>query len=90
MLFDLEEDPHEMSDLVVDSVDDPAVHRTIEQMRGILEAICDPGEIDNRVKRDQRVRRHELARTGQLYQEMWKRGYERRSDQLVPRNQEFR
>jgi choline-sulfatase len=85
MLFDLKDDPHEMSDLVVDAADDPAMQERVEQMRARLIAICDPSEIDARVKADQRARRQELAESGQLFDEMWKRGYERRSDRLVLR-----
>ena len=85
MLFDLKDDPHEMSDLVVDAADDPTLQEMVEQMRARLIAICDPSEIDVLVKADQRARRQELADSGQLFDEMWKRGYERRSDRLVPR-----
>ena len=59
--------------------------KMVEQMRARLIAICDPSEIDARVKADQRARRQELADSGQLFNEMWKRGYERRSDRLVLR-----
>jgi choline-sulfatase len=85
MLFDMVADPHEMTDLAADSADDPGVNETILDMRARLDEICDPGAIDARVKRDQRARRNELAETGQLFEEMWKRGYERRTDKLVPR-----
>ena len=88
ILFDLEEDPHEMYDLVLDRSGDPHTLATINRLRKMLCQIWSPEAVDARAKADQRALRARLASSGQLVEEMWKRGYERNPDHLVPR-QEF-
>jgi choline-sulfatase len=85
MLFDLASDPHEMHDLVAEQPDSPRVQETIRRLRQLLYGVCCPEAVDARVKADQRARRKELAESGRLFEEMWKRGYERRTDRLVHR-----
>ncbi len=86
MLFDLEEDPHEMHDLVMERREAPQVQ---ERMQRMLYRICCPEAIDARAKADQRARKRELMESGQLADEMWKRGYEKNPERLVPRKAFF-
>jgi len=44
--------------------------------------------VDARAKADQRALRRELRASGRLVEEMWRRGYERDPDRLVPRPEE--
>ena len=83
MLFDLEEDPHEMRDLA--QVEDARAQATIARMRRMLYRICCPEAVDARAKADQRARRREMLADGRLFEEMWKRGYEKNPERLVPR-----
>jgi hypothetical protein len=85
MLFDLASDPHELHDLVAEQPDSPRVRETVRRLRRLLYGVCCPEAVDARVKADQRARRKGLAESGRLFEEMWKRGYERRTDRLVHR-----
>ena len=85
MLFDLDHDPLEMHDLVLERPDDPSVKETIDRMQGLLEEVCSPGAVDARAKADQLDLRDSLEKSGRLGDELWKRGYERRTDRLVAR-----
>ncbi len=89
MLFDLEVDPLEMHDLVLERPEDPEVAMTIRRLRRMLCEICSPEAVDARAKADQRRLREELKVSGRLVEEMWRRGYERNSDRLVPRPEEL-
>ncbi|SMX91039.1 choline-sulfatase [Brevibacterium aurantiacum] len=51
-LFDLEADPYESTDLA----SDPNYASVLERMRGELRTICDPAEVDHRVRAEQRQR----------------------------------
>ena len=77
-----------MHDLVLDRPEDPHTLATISRLRRMLCQVCSPEAVDARAKADQRALRARLASSGQLVKEMWKRGYERNPDRLVPR-QEF-
>ena len=88
MLFNLERDAHEMHDLVLEQPEAPHVQEAIRRLRRMLYRVCSPEAVGARVRADQRALRERLAESGQLVEEMWKRGYERNPDRLVPR-QEF-
>jgi choline-sulfatase len=85
MLFDLEADPLEMRDLVLERPEDPEVEATVRRLREMLCGVCSPEAVDARAKADQRRRREELKATGRLAEEMWRYGYERDPDRLTPR-----
>jgi choline-sulfatase len=85
MLFNLEEDPHEMRDLALDRPEDPEVKATIQRLRKMLCEVCSPEAVDERAKADQGRLRQELRESGRLFEEMWKRGYERNPDRLIHR-----
>ena len=70
---------------VVEQPNAPEIQSTIRHFRQQLYQICAPETIDARVKADQRARRRELAQSGRLFDEMWKRGYEKNPDQLIHR-----
>ena len=84
MLFNMKADPLELDDLLVDDrITDES--RAIERRLGdALGEICDPDEVDTRCKAAQKQRRDELESTGQLFDELNKRGFERTAEQLVP------
>ena len=88
MLFDLESDPQELHDLAVDRPEDPATMDVIARCRRILYDLCCPEAVDARAKSDQRAFRAELDATGQLAEEMHKRGYQRSNTaELVTRRE---
>ena len=87
MLFDLQDDPQELHDLVVHRLDDPDVQDTIRRLRSMLCGICSPEGVDVRAKGGQRALRAELLASGQLVEEMYKRGYERIPDRLITRKE---
>lgn len=85
MLFDLEQDPLEMQDRVLDRPDDPETLRATRDLRRILYGLCCPEAVDARAKADQRAARKALAKDGRLFELMTKRGYERDPEHLVHR-----
>ena len=87
MLFNLEEDPLEMHDLALERPDDPDVRNTVRRLRKTLCGICSPEAVGARAKADQRALRERLAKSGQLFDELWKRGYERNAERLIPRRE---
>ena len=87
MLFDLEQDPHEMHDLVVEQPEAVCTQETIRRLRGMLYRVCAPEAVDARAKADQRALRERLAASGQLFEELWRRGYERNAERLVARKE---
>ncbi len=89
MLFDLEEDPLEMRDLMLEKPGDPDVESTFYRLRKMLCEICSPEAVDARAKADQRALRQELKASERLVEEMWRRGYERNPDRLVHRPEEL-
>ncbi|MBN1808215.1 MAG: sulfatase-like hydrolase/transferase [Planctomycetes bacterium] len=86
MLFDLENDPQELDDLIVSAPDRGAVKDAVVRARRWFCNICSPQAVDVRAKHDQAVLRAELERSGQLVKEIEKRGYKPRTDALVPRD----
>ncbi len=88
ILFNLEKDPHEMHDLVLEQGEDAEVKATVRLLRAMLCNICSPEAVDARAKADQRELRQELTESGQILHELWRRGYERDPDRMVSR-QEF-
>jgi choline-sulfatase len=87
MLFNLEEDPHEMHDLALERPEDPEVKATIRRLRKMLCEVCSPEAVDARAKADQRRLRAELKASGRLVEEMYRRGYERNPDRLIHRSE---
>ena len=85
MLFNLEQDPLEMHDLVAEKPGDPDVEDTVLCLRKMLCGVCSPEAVDARAKADQRNLREDLRRSGRLFDELWRRGYERIADRLVRR-----
>jgi choline-sulfatase len=85
MLFDLAKDPHEMHDLVVENPEDEQVQQVLRRMRLALGRIVSPEAADARAKADQAALRAQMAESGLLFDELWRRGYERRADRLVAR-----
>ena len=87
MLFDLQADPLELHDLMRERPDDPAVQKKARELRGVLTEVCDPEAAAARCQTDQLALREEMAQSGLLLDELWKRGYERQVDRLVPRQE---
>jgi choline-sulfatase len=85
LLFDLARDPLEMHDLVVEQPESVQVKATIRRLRGLLCGVCSPEAVDARARADQRRLRRELTENGQLAEMIWKAGYERNPDRLIPR-----
>ncbi len=85
ILFNLQQDPLEMHDLVQERGGDREVEATVRRLRNILCNICSPEAVDARVKADQLALRRELTESGRLFDEQWRRGYERNPDALIHR-----
>lgn len=84
-LFDLSDDPHEMRDLLTpDRITDDS-RAVAARLARSLAAIVDVEDADARCKATQAMTRNRLAASGQLFDELDRRGYERRADDLVPR-----
>lgn len=60
-LFDLAQDPHELHDLALDGVNDPAILAAWREGERRLRAICDPEEVNARCFADQGRRIAELG-----------------------------
>jgi len=52
-----------------------------------VRCFCSPEAVNTRAKADQLALREEMAASGQLFDELWRRGYERNADRLVPREE---
>ncbi len=87
ILFDLEKDPQEMHDLVAERPGDPKVGAVIGRLRRMLCRVCSPEAVDARAKADQRALRQKLRESGQLVEEMYKRGYEKNPERLITRRE---
>lgn len=85
MLFDLEQDPDEMHDLIIDKPGDRDAVSAVRRLRRVLCSICSPEAVDARAKKDQRVLRREIEASGRLVEEMYKRGYEKNPERLITR-----
>jgi choline-sulfatase len=85
MLFNLDEDPDEMHDLVVERPDNPEVAKTIARMSARLRQLLSPDGVDAQAKADQAQLRRELTQSGRLQTEMGRRGYEPNPERLIPR-----
>jgi len=84
LLFNLETDPQEMHDMVLENRNDPAVVDVLERMHRYLLSVCDPEAVDKQCKYDQAVLRKNLDESGQLVQEITKRGYIADTSRLIP------
>lgn len=85
MLFDLDADPHEMHDLLDRRWMTDENESTAERLDQRLRKIVDPDDADARCKADQAAKRSALADTGQLLDELDRRGYQRDVRRLVPK-----
>lgn len=88
MLFEISYDAHEMRDLAADLPDAPHTKELLAQGQAWLKEALGgetPESIDARAKRDQAALRKRMEADGTLAAEIFKRGYERRADKLVPR-----
>ena len=85
MLFDLSTDPQELHDLVVEAPDAAATKKAIAAARRWLCNICSPQAVDIHAKKDQRVLRAEMERSGRLVKEVEKRGYLPETASLIPK-----
>ncbi len=82
MLFDLEEDPQELNNLVSDTNSD-AVKDKLLELRACLYSVCSAEAVDRRARFEQRQRMRELERSGRMEAELRKRGFALENDQLV-------
>ena len=62
----------------------PEDHETAHELDRNLRKIVDPEEADVRCKADQARKRSDLAASGQLFDELDKRGYQRNPNRLIP------
>ncbi|MFC1582383.1 sulfatase-like hydrolase/transferase [Planctomycetota bacterium] len=85
MIFDLEHDPDEMHDWIIEKPEASETHDVIQAFRAWLGTLCNPQAVDLRAKADQASLRGALQRTGQLEKEIYKRGYEPYTDMLINR-----
>ena len=85
-LYDLSADPDEMRDLAAGTLE-PAAAAKLAELRGLLSGVCSPQAVDARAKADQARLRAELAASGRLAEELYKRGFERRTDRMVNREE---
>ena len=83
-LYNLDDDPDEMHDLVLHEPGETSTKQQVERMRHVLHSICDPERVDAQAKRDQGRRKAELLRAGTLAHEVYQRGYERNTEALIP------
>ena len=83
-LYDLENDPDEMYDLIKHEPDNEQTLRQVEIMRSALHKICDPKKVDAEAKKAQQQRKTELIKAGEFEEPVYQRGYQRRTDKLVP------
>ncbi len=86
-LFDLEQDPLEMHDLVLERPEDPDVKATIRRLRMMLCEVCSPEAVDARAKADQRRLRRKLTDNGRMVQAMWRLGFQKNPEYLIPREE---
>ena len=75
MLFDLQEDPQELHDLILERPDAPEVSAMVKDFRKRLSAICSPEAVDARAKADQRAARKQLEDSGLLPLELERRQF---------------
>jgi choline-sulfatase len=87
ILFNLENDPDEMKDLMRIDPNNESYQAQVKKMQVWLYAICSPDEMDKLAKRDQARLKLELENTGQLFSEMEKRGYEPEANRLIPKQE---
>jgi hypothetical protein len=87
VLYNLKDDPQELCDLLAVEPPDPAVLAKLQQLRELLGSVCSPEGGDRLARRQQRELREALAKTGQLFEEQVKRGYESDREHLIPRGE---
>jgi len=83
MLFDLDRDPLETTDLCASAAPSPAIERILQRFRQALDEICDMNAVDAAAKADQKMLREMLAESGRLYREQEVRGFRPNKDRLV-------
>jgi choline-sulfatase len=83
MLFNLQEDPHEMRDLAALDPENLEVEENIHKFERILADVCSPEEVDARAKANQRERKEQMQSDGRLFKELAKRNYALNPDKLV-------
>lgn len=82
-LFNLETDPDEMHDLMRSPNVEQSILEKLYELRCMLSGICSPDAVDASAKRDQAILKARLEASGRLLDELARRGFERRIDQLV-------
>jgi choline-sulfatase len=85
ILFNLQEDPLEMHDLVAERPGDPEVEANVRRLRRMLCEVCSPEAVDARAKADQRALRRRLTESGQILDDLYRFGYERNPERLIDR-----
>jgi choline-sulfatase len=87
ILFDLRNDPNELHDWIVEKPDASETKETVTRFRSWLQSVCDPEQVDTLAKKEQAELKDRLEQSGQLVEEIYKRGYKRQTDRLVPREE---
>jgi choline-sulfatase len=93
-LFNLREDPDEMSDYMAEGAVaglsssgaklTEEAESKLSELGAILSSICLPEGVDRLARRQQRNLRKKLAASGQLFREQIKRGFEPNAEHLIP------
>ena len=84
MLFNLAADPDEMNDLAPQAAADPAIAAKIEELQGILSGVCDINATDKAARAAQQEQKTALEQSGQLAEELAKRGFTTDGQRLFP------
>ena len=87
MLFNLKDDPDEMHNLLIEDKKSDNAQNQLQELYVILYSFCSPEGVDMAARRDQLHLRQELARTGRLQEELYKRGFERNETRLILQEQ---
>jgi len=87
ILFDLEADPLELNDLLTPGRVTDTDQETANALDSNLRKIVDPEEADTRCKAAQKTKRQELTDSGQLFDELDRRGFQRNADHLTPKDE---
>lgn len=83
MLFNLQEDPQELNDLLATEAHRAIVQSRRDELLRCLYSICSVEAVDRRAVSDQQRRRRELESSGRMQEELRKRGFVWEEDRLI-------
>ncbi len=83
MLFNLQEDPQELNDLLARTESGATARAKLQELRECLYSVCSKEAVHRRALREQRVRRRELEESGEMAAGLRKRGFVWENEQLI-------